>query len=78
MSVEPNNIELKNRYESIKKLREKNQPTVPSNLGIEKRTNPFLRCDTSSEIRSNIGGTIHDTDIELFAKVRKAKDQFKS
>jgi hydroxyacylglutathione hydrolase len=77
MSVEPNNMALVARVKEIHELRKQNQPTVPSLLGIEKKTNPFLRCDISSEIRHNVGVTDHDTDAEAFAKVRKAKDNYR-
>jgi hydroxyacylglutathione hydrolase len=45
-------------------------------MGDEKRTNPFLRCDISAEIRSNVGALHTDSDATVFAKVRKAKDNF--
>jgi len=46
-------------------------------MGVEKRTNPFLRCDTSEEIRKNVGVTASDTDAAAFGKVRRAKDTFR-
>jgi len=48
-SVEPNNLELMERVQEIESLRKQNLPTVPSNLGLEKRTNPFLRVDVSQK-----------------------------
>ena len=77
MSVEPGNNELVERVEEITKLRERGEPTVPSQLGIEKRTNPFLRCDISDEIRQKVGVTPADSEDDAFAKVRKAKDNFR-
>eukprot|EP00522_Entomoneis_paludosa_P002677 CAMPEP_0172472894 /NCGR_PEP_ID=MMETSP1065-20121228/68581_1 /TAXON_ID=265537 /ORGANISM="Amphiprora paludosa, Strain CCMP125" /LENGTH=275 /DNA_ID=CAMNT_0013231061 /DNA_START=418 /DNA_END=1245 /DNA_ORIENTATION=- len=85
LSVEPNNGALQQRVQEITKLRAQNLPTVPSTLGEEKATNPFLRCDISSEIQQNVGVTTTsasttDLDLEaqaqIFAKVRKAKDNF--
>jgi hydroxyacylglutathione hydrolase len=43
MSVEPNNVDLMDRVQQIQTLRAKGEPTVPSLLGVEKKTNPFLR-----------------------------------
>ena len=76
MSVEPGNADLMARVEEIKALRDRNDPTVPSQLGVEKKTNPFLRCDISEEIRKNVGVVDGDSDAVAFGKVRKAKDNF--
>lgn len=76
VSVEPSNDKLQQRYQHILKQRKAGEPTVPSNLGEEKLTNPFLRCDMSDEIRKNVGVTSNDTPADAFAKVRMAKDNF--
>ena len=75
-SVEPNNDLLMKRVQEIQQLRKDGKPTVPSLLGVEKQTNPFLRCDISPEIRSNVGVVESDSDAQAFAKVRSAKDNF--
>jgi len=77
LSVEPGNQELVDRAEQIMEMRARNEPTVPSKIGEEKRTNPFLRVDVSEEIRKNVGVTGADTDEDAFGKVRKAKDNFR-
>jgi hydroxyacylglutathione hydrolase len=46
-------------------------------MGVEKSTNPFLRIDISEEIRRNVGATANDSDVDVFAKVRRAKDTFR-
>jgi hydroxyacylglutathione hydrolase len=76
LSIEPGNAELQARALDVKQKRSSGQPTVPSTLGEEKRTNPFLRVDCSEEIRRNVGVQSDDTDAEAFRKVRLAKDQF--
>jgi hydroxyacylglutathione hydrolase len=45
-------------------------------MGVEKKTNPFLRVDVSDEIRANCGVSEADSCADAFAKVRKAKDRF--
>eukprot|EP00542_Grammatophora_oceanica_P018839 CAMPEP_0194046680 /NCGR_PEP_ID=MMETSP0009_2-20130614/22238_1 /TAXON_ID=210454 /ORGANISM="Grammatophora oceanica, Strain CCMP 410" /LENGTH=259 /DNA_ID=CAMNT_0038692075 /DNA_START=213 /DNA_END=992 /DNA_ORIENTATION=+ len=77
MSVEPGNADLVSRYEEIKEKRSRGEPTVPSLLGLEKKTNPFLRCDISDEIRKNVGVTASDSEETAFGKTRKAKDTFR-
>jgi len=65
------------RVSEIYAARERGEATVPSQLGVEKRTNPFLRCDISEEVRKNVGVVPGDSDSEAFGKVRKAKDTFR-
>ena len=77
MSVEPNNPDLVARFNEVKEKRSRGEPTVPSLMADEKKTNPFLRCDISQEIRRNVGVTDGDSDADAFGKVRKAKDNFR-
>jgi len=42
--VEPGNPALLERIKTTAILRRQHKPTVPSSLGLEKKTNPFLRC----------------------------------
>ena len=51
-------------------------PTVPSLLGEEKATNPFLRA-ADPGVRAAMGLSGADVpDWQVFAAVRKAKDNF--
>lgn len=76
MNVEPGNPDLQKRFEEVQAARDRGEPTVPSWMGDEKKTNPFLRCDISEEIRKNVGVAQGDSDAVVFGKVRKAKDKF--
>lgn len=77
ISVEPGNAELVARVADVKAKRAMGKPTVPSKLGDEKKTNPFFRVDSSDEIRRNVGVIEADSDADAFAKVRRAKDNFR-
>jgi hydroxyacylglutathione hydrolase len=77
MSVEPGNELLVKRVEEIKAKRSRGEPTVPSLMGEEKLTNPFLRGDVSDEIKKNVGATIDDDDATIFLKTRQGKDNFR-
>lgn len=74
LSVEPQNNDLVKRSEEIIRLRAKNEPTVPSTLGLEKLTNPFLR-PTSESIQAtlNMSGA---EPVAVFAETRRRKDNF--
>lgn len=77
MSVEGGNPKLVSRVDEIKAQRQRGEATVPSLLGLEKETNPFLRVDVSEEIRRNVGVVDGDSDDVVFGKVRRAKDTFR-
>ncbi len=51
------------------------EATVPSNLGDEKATNPFLR-PFDAAIRKQLGFDAAALDCEVFGAVRAAKDRF--
>lgn len=51
-------------------------PTVPSLLGEEKATNPFLRPHDAA-LRARLGVAAGAADWEAFGAVRKAKDEFR-
>ncbi len=74
LSVEPENIDLTLRIDEIAQLRAQGMPTVPSRLGDEMKTNPFLRPD-SPEIRRNLE-LEHARDVDVFTELRKRKDSF--
>lgn len=77
-NIEPSNRNLLNYIEKIKILREQNQPSLPSSIGLEKSINPFLRCTEKEVITNamNYDGQKLNTQIETFAAIRRWKDTF--
>ena len=74
MKYDSENIDLKKKFEKIKKLRSQNLPTVPSSLEDEIKTNIFLRCDQKElKIKLNMK---NQEDSKVFSKVRDLKDNF--
>ncbi len=74
LSVDPDNADLKSRAADIEAKRKANAPTVPSMLGDELATNPFLRA-ADPAIRAHLG-MAEATDAEVFAEIRQRKDNF--
>lgn len=72
LTVDPHNAELQTRYIQVRGERDRQQPTVPSLLGVEKKTNPFLRWD-SPEIQRAMATS---DPIRTFARLRGRKDCF--
>jgi hydroxyacylglutathione hydrolase len=74
LTVEPENADLKARMEEVRAKRARGLPTIPTIMGLEKKTNPFLRAQ-SPEIRQTLG--LEDaTNVEVFAETRRRKDRF--
>ena len=51
-----------------------NQPTIPSTLDQEIKTNIFLRCD-DPEIKHALG-LKDSSEVDVFSKLRDLKDSF--
>jgi hydroxyacylglutathione hydrolase len=74
LTVEPRNPDLVARMNEVRAVRAKGLPTIPSTIGLEKKTNPFLRA-ASPEIRRSLDLEAAG-DIEVFAETRRRKDTF--
>lgn len=74
-SLDKANPELQRRAEQIDAARAGGFATVPSLLGEEKRTNPFLR-PSDPAIREELGVGAGVSDAEAFTAIRKHKDRF--
>jgi len=77
-AVEPDNAALKQREERDQRLRAAGKPTLPSTLGEEKATNPFLRCLEPAVVESAnkyLGARIADP-VRVFAAIRDWKNRF--
>ena len=74
IKYDSDNINLKKKFEEVKKLISKNKPTVPSNLDDELKSNIFLRCNKNDlKIKLNME---NQEDFKVFRKVRDLKDSF--
>ena len=74
LSVDPENDALKARAIEVDRQRAAGAPTVPTKLGQERATNPFLRPDDPA-IRRQLGME-QASDVEVFAEIRRRKDNF--
>lgn len=74
LTVEADNRALRDRAAEIDALRAADKRTVPSLLGVEKATNPFLRADEASVAQAV--GLANAGPVAVFAEVRQRKDRF--
>ena len=75
LSVDGKNKALLERADAIKKARAAGQPTVPTSIGVERETNPFLRAEDPS--LATALGLGDETPLAVFAETRRRKDIFK-
>jgi hydroxyacylglutathione hydrolase len=72
LTVDADNPALRRRAAEVERLRRQGLPTVPTTVGEERLTNPFLRAP---EIASSIG-LDRASPVEAFAEIRRRKDRF--
>lgn len=76
LSVEPGNMALQRRAAEVTALRAAGKPTLPTTIAAEKAANPFLRPE-SAEIRTAVKADAATPNAEVFARLRRAKDNFR-
>lgn len=79
LAVEPANRTLQQWYQRAQQLRAEGIPTLPSTIGQERATNPFLRTRQAEVVRAaaSWAGRSHATPVEVFASLREWKNDFK-
>lgn len=78
LTLEPSNRTLQAKHRWAMATRGAGKWTVPSTIGEEKQTNPFLRTD-SAEIRASLkrlDPALGGDSVAVFAKIRELKDHF--
>ena len=75
VTVEPGNADLAARTDEIDRARAQGIATVPTTIGREKATNPFLRWD-SEDLRATLGLEGADAATVL-GETRRRKDVFR-
>ena len=72
LTVDITNPDLKTRFAAAQAARSRHEPTIPSNLGLEKLTNPFLRWN-----QPTLQTAVNSKDpVQTFARLRGMKDRF--
>jgi len=78
VAVEPDNPDVAARFEQVTQWREQDRISLPSNLALERKTNPFLRASQPSvkQKADERTGTDNASPVEVFAALRAWKDKF--
>ncbi len=79
-AADPANAALLKLEAKVRELRQQNLPTLPSDIGLEKATNPFLRCNYPEIVRaaSRAAGKSLTDPVSVFAAIREWKNNFKA
>jgi hydroxyacylglutathione hydrolase len=80
LTVEPFNTDLAARFEADARKREQGLPTLPSTIGLERATNPFLRV-LQPEVQETLRaqrGVEAGTRVASFEALRTWKNEFKA
>jgi hydroxyacylglutathione hydrolase len=75
--VDAGNLHVSAAQARAAERRGRGEPTVPSTIGDERRTNPFFRAG-EAHVRAAVGVAEGASAEEAFAAVRRAKDGFKA
>lgn len=73
--IEPDNADISSRAEWAKAKSVDGAPTLPSTIGLEKKTNPFLRAGLA-EMRWRLNLSEDTPDFAVFKRLRELKDDF--
>jgi hydroxyacylglutathione hydrolase len=74
LTLEPNNADLIARQKQVQLLRAQQLPSLPSNIGLERQTNPFLRCDSTEII--NHCNTNNAEELSVFTAIRTLRNHY--
>ena len=78
-AVEPANEDLARYQRECQALRDRGEPTLPAELGEEKRINPFLRTRQPSVVGAAqaYNGADAGDEVAVFAAIRQWKNEFR-
>ncbi|HVI99746.1 MAG TPA: hydroxyacylglutathione hydrolase [Sphingomonas sp.] len=52
LAAEPDNVSIVERMKRVDAARARGEPTVPTTIGAEKETNPFLRASSAAQLKT--------------------------
>ncbi|HVJ17310.1 MAG TPA: hydroxyacylglutathione hydrolase [Polyangiaceae bacterium] len=76
--VEPVNVAVQEKARRVAELRDKGLPSMPSTIGEERATNPFMRC-SAADVVAHAADRLGDdrSPQAVLAAIRAEKDDFR-
>ena len=76
-AADPGNAALRELEAKAKALRDRDLPTLPSTIAVERTINPFLRSRQPAVARAVQARAAARDDVSVFAALREWKNEFK-
>ena len=78
LAVEPDNTHIATHLARCEGLRARNEPTLPSSVGLESQINPFMRCDEPAVIAAaRRRGAATEDPVTVLATLRQWKNEYR-
>ena len=74
LTLDPDNKDLIERKQEVKLLRAQYKPSLPSNIDLELKTNPFLRCNQASIFANSKAE--NNNELTVFTAIRNLRNSF--
>lgn len=76
--VEPDNLDIQNHINVVEKVVSEGGSSLPSTMALEKKINPFLRCELGAVIESaqHRAGRKLEAEVNVFEVIREWKNHF--
>ncbi len=74
LTLEPDNEDLQARANAVKLVRQRQLPSLPSNIALELATNPFLRCNHASIIKNS--NALNQDELSVFTAIRTLRNHY--
>ncbi len=74
LTLEPDNHDLVIRRNLVQQLRSKYQPSLPSTIDLELKTNPFLRCNQTTIIKNSQAE--NNDELSVFIMLRTLRNHY--
>jgi hydroxyacylglutathione hydrolase len=74
LTLEPDNADLINRGNQVRDLRSNQQPSLPSTISLELKTNPFLRCNQATIVKNSQAE--NDDELSVFTAIRTLRNHY--
>lgn len=73
LTVEPDNVKIQQKFSWAQDQQQKGLPTIPSTIGDEMETNPFMRVDLP-QIQEVVGC---ESPVDALREIRQRKDKWR-
>jgi hydroxyacylglutathione hydrolase len=74
LTLEPDNADLLQRKINVQVLRAQQLPSLPSTIGLELKTNPFLRCEQAAIIKNSHAE--NRDELSVFTATRTLRNHY--